>query len=467
MTVDTASPRLPAAWRGGWIAFGVSALARTALGILVLLLLASTVPALAGWQSSVVMSGSMAPVLETGDLVVVRPADADTLAQGQIVLVDDPDVPGQLRMHRIAAIEAGRLRLRGDANPQPDGTLVDPSAVHGTGVYSLPAIGLPMVWSAQGRALPLAATGAGIVALLGLALLYRAPGGNAHPRASRRRLLPRRRHALAVGAVVVVTAAMPGLSPAGAVFSATTANQADSFTANPYWSCADAAAGSGAPGYLALQETTGPTAVNGGWAGSSVTATYRGGVTYRAAGPTCSQSVTRAVRLDGSSGYLTTNYALDSPQSFTAQIWFATTTTRGGKLVGFGNGPDGVASSQFDRHIYMRNNGLLTFGVYNGGYVTVNSTKAYNDGAWHLATATFSPETGMRLYVDGGLVGQSTSAPAAENYIGYWRVGYDSLSTGWPGAPSSAYFGGSVAHVSVYQVPLPADEVLRQFQAVG
>jgi hypothetical protein len=65
------------------------------------------------------------------------------------------------------------------------------------------------------------------------------------------------------------------------------------------------------------------------------------------------------------------------------------------------------------------------------------------------------------------LVGQSTSAPAAENYIGYWRVGYDSLSTGWPGAPTSAYFGGSVAHVSVYQVPLPADEVLRQFQAVG
>jgi hypothetical protein len=63
---------------------------------------------------------------------------------------------------------------------------------------------------------------------------------------------------------------MPGLSPAGAVFSATTANQADSFTANPYWSCADAAAGSGAPGYLALQETTGPTAANGGWAGSSV-----------------------------------------------------------------------------------------------------------------------------------------------------------------------------------------------------
>jgi hypothetical protein len=269
-----------------------------------------------------------------------------------------------------------------------------------------------------------------------------------------------------VGAVVVVTATMPGLSPAGAVFSATTANQADSFTANSYWSCADAAIGSGAPGYLALQETAGPTAANGGTAGGYVTATYRGGVTYRVAGPTCSPSVTRAVRLNGSSGYLTTNVALDSPQSFTTQLWFATTTTRGGKLVGFGNGADGVASSQFDRHLYMRNNGTLTFGIYNGGYITVTSPKAYNDGGWHLATATFSPTTGMRLYLDGALVGQSSATSAAEDYIGYWRVGYDSVS-GWPGAPTSAYFGGSVAHVSVHQIALPADEVLRQFQAVG
>jgi signal peptidase I len=454
---------MTAAWRTGWTAFAVSALARTALGILSLLLLASTVPALAGWQSSVVMSGSMAPAVEAGDVVVVRPGAAEDLESGQIVLVDDPDVPGRLRLHRLVGIEDGLLRLQGDANPQPDGTLVDPSAVHGTGAYSLPAVGLPMVWAAQGRALPLAATGAGVAALLALALLHRAPGGDARPAPSRRRRWGRRT-AVAAGALVVVTATVPGMSPAGAVFSATTANQGDSFTANPYWSCADAAVL--APGYLPLQESAGPTAVNSGWAGTAVTATYRGGITYRAPGPTCSPSVNRAVTLDGSSGFLTTNIALDSPQQFTAQLWFATKTARGGKLIGFGNGYDGAASGQFDRHVYMRNNGTLTFGIYNGGYVTVTSPRAYNDGAWHLVTASFSPGTGMRLYVDGALVGQSNAAAAAEAYTGYWRIGYDSLSS-WPGAPTSPYFGGSVAHVSVLQEVLPADEVLRQFQAVG
>jgi hypothetical protein len=457
---ETARPF--AAWRGTWYAFGVSVAARTVLGVLVLLLLASTVPSLAGWQSSVVMSGSMAPVLETGDLVVLRPTDAEPVA-GQILLVDDPDVPGQLRLHRLVDVEDGMLRLQGDANPRPDSTLVDPAVVHGRAVYSLPAIGLPVVWAADGRLLPIAATGLGLAALLALALLHRAPLEEARPR----RRLPGRRHALAVGAVVVVSATVPGLTQTGAVFSATTANHANSFAANPYWSCDDAADGSGAPGYLPLQESAGPAAYNSGIAGSYVSAAYRGGVTYRVAGPACSPTVNKAVRLDGSSAYITTNVAIDSPQTFTAQTWFATTTNRGGKLIGFGNGADGYASGQFDRHIYMRNNGTLTFGVYNGTAVTVTSPKSYNDGAWHLATATFSPGTGLRLYVDGVVVGSSTAASSAENYIGYWRLGYDSLNSGWPGAPTSAYFGGSVAHASVYQVVLPADEVLRQFQAVG
>jgi hypothetical protein len=463
MTASTGRP----SWRQGWVAFVLSALARTVLGVLVLALLASTVPALLGWQSSVVMSGSMAPALEVGDLVVVRPADATELTPGRILLVDDPDIPGLLRLHRLVRTEDGLLRLQGDANPRPDSTLVAPAAVHGAGVYSLPAIGLPMVWSAEGRMLPLAGTGAAIAALLALALVHRAPADSSAAGARRARWRPRRRHLVATGAVLALAAGVPGAAQTGAVFSATTANHANSFAANSYWSCALAAAGTDAPGYLPLQETVGPTAVNSGTAGAYVTATYRGSFAYRVAGPTCSSAVTKAVRLDGASAYLTTNVALDSPQTFTAQLWFATTTTRGGKLVGFGNGADGAASGQYDRHIYMRNNGTLTFGVYNGGYFTATSSKAYNDGAWHLATATFSPGTGMRLYVDGAQVAQSTGTPAAEDYIGYWRVGYDSLNASWPGAPTSPYFAGSVAHVSIYQVVLPAAEVARQFEAVG
>ncbi|MCU1616073.1 MAG: hypothetical protein JWO98_3613, partial [Frankiales bacterium] len=89
---------------------------------------------------------------------------------------------------------------------------------------------------------------------------------------------------------------------------------------------------------------------------------------------------------------------------------------------------------------------------------------AYNDGAWHLATGTFSPGTGLRFYVDGVLIGSNTQTTAAENYTGYWRIGYDNL-TSWPGAPSSFHFKGTVAQASVYDRVLTADEVAGQYLA--
>jgi len=112
----------------------------------------------------------------------------------------------------------------------------------------------------------------------------------------------------------------------------------------------------------------------------------------------------------------------------------------------------------------MTNGGQLAFGVYNGGYYTVTSSTAYNDGRWHLATATFSPGTGLAFYVDGTLIGTNTSTTAAENSTGYWRVGFDSLGS-WPNVPTSSYFAGSVAHAMVVDRPLTADEIAGQYTA--
>ncbi|SDF99575.1 signal peptidase I [Blastococcus aurantiacus] len=453
-------------WRRGWTAFVVSVVARSVLGLLLLLMTAATVPALAGWETSVVMSGSMAPALQAGDVVVVRPVDAEDLAVGTILLVDDPDAPGMLRLHRLEQVEAGGLRLRGDANAEADVALVAPSAVHGAGVWSAPRLGLPALWLAEGRTVPLALTGAGLAALLALALLHR-PDDDRRGTDGTRAVAPARRRpgrrALAVGtAAVALAAGLPPITGAGAVFSASTANHANSFAAAPYFTCTSAGAGVDAPGYLPLQETAGPTATNVGTAGWYANATYAGGITYRVNGPTCGAGGDKAVRLDGSSGRLYTTVALDNPQTFTAQLWFSTSTNRGGKLVGFGNGANGAASGQYDRHVYMRNDGRLTFGVYNGTPTTVTSPAAYNNGAWHLVTATFSPSTGMRLYVNGALVG-SAAATSAEPYTGYWRVGYDSLATSWPSAPTSPFFGGSVAHVMITQNVLSAAQIAQQY----
>jgi hypothetical protein len=229
-----------------------------------------------------------------------------------------------------------------------------------------------------------------------------------------------------------------------------------------WWSCpaVGGSTGAGAARYYRLQEGSGTTATNTGSAGSAANGTYSsGGVTYAVAGPNCGANDTKAVRLNGSSGAIWTTQQLTNPQTFSVQVWFSTTTTSGGKLIGFGNGANGAESSQYDRHIYLTNSGQLVFGVYNGQPYTVSSPGAYNNGAWHLATATFSPSTGMKLYVDGGLVASSTATTAAENFTGYWRIGYDAIYSPWPNSPTSLRYSGALAHVSIYDTVLSATQV--------
>ncbi|WP_448626289.1 LamG-like jellyroll fold domain-containing protein [Geodermatophilus sp. URMC 64] len=448
----------PASWRTGWPALVASTAARVVLGALALLVAVSVLlPLVAGWQSSVVMSGSMAPTLVPGDVVVVRPVDTADLAAGDVVLVDDPDVPGELRLHRIADVEPDGLRLRGDASATPDSSLVDPAAVHGVGTLRLPALGSPALWIAEGRTAPLVLTGLALAGLVALALLHRGPAEEP------RRRMPARPIALAAAAVALL--ALPGAADARAVFSASTGTPGNSFTAGSHWSCAGAASTSGASQYYGLQETAGPTATNTGSAGTAANGTYSStGVTYGVAGPRCGTGEPNAVQLDGSTGQMWTTRAVTNPTTFSLQIWFATTTTRGGKLIGFGDGANGATSGSYDRHLYMSNSGQLVFGVWDGTARILTSPAAYNDGRWHLATATFSGTSGTTLYVDGVQVGRDVTATVAWNYTAYWRVGYDNLN-GWPNAPASFWFAGSLAHAAVFPAVLSATEVANQYGA--
>ncbi|WP_091111455.1 S24/S26 family peptidase [Geodermatophilus dictyosporus] len=103
--------------------------ARGLLGTLAGLLLWSVVPVAAGRESSVVVSSSMTPTLAVGDVVLARPVADGDLTPGQILLVDDPDHAGRLRLHRLVEVTDGGLVLRGDANARADSTPVDRSAV--------------------------------------------------------------------------------------------------------------------------------------------------------------------------------------------------------------------------------------------------------------------------------------------------------------------------------------------------
>ena len=95
--------------------------------------------------------------------------------------------------------------------------------------------------------------------------------------------------------------------------------------------------------------------------------------------------------------------SITSPSTYSEELWFKTTTTTGGKLIGFGNKNTGTSTS-YDRHVYMENDGRLTFGVRTSGSATttISTPASYNDGQWHHLVASQS-SAGMKLYVDGVL----------------------------------------------------------------
>ncbi|MES2268152.1 MAG: LamG-like jellyroll fold domain-containing protein [Bacteroidota bacterium] len=160
-----------------------------------------------------------------------------------------------------------------------------------------------------------------------------------------------------------------------------------------------------------------------------------------------------AYSFNGTNQYIQTTKSIANPQVFTLSLWFNTTTTTGGRLIGFSQFQNGGGS--FDRHIYMTNSGELIFGVYSGGYNYTTTGKAYNDGNWHHVVATLS-STGMKLYVDNVLKGSNAAYTAAEPQAGgYWVIGGTNIG-GWPNSPTSAYFSGRIDDVSIYSTELSA-----------
>ena len=105
-----------------------------------------------------------------------------------------------------------------------------------------------------------------------------------------------------------------------------------------------------------------------------------------------------------STGIAYTGKLISPPNTLSLEGWFKTNTLTGGKLFGFGD-KQSSNSSTYDRQVYMDNTGKIVFGVTDGSAATVSSTATYRNDAWHHVVATLSP-TGMKLYVDGALVGQ-------------------------------------------------------------
>jgi signal peptidase I len=128
-------------------------------------LLVPAIPALLGYRTLVVMSGSMGPEIRAGDALLVRADSPGDVAVGDVITFQ-PFGAHQLKTHRVVALEHvhGHLffQTKGDANPAPDPDLADSDALIGTTRMHLPAVG---------RLLVLATSPLGRLMLLGLPAL--------------------------------------------------------------------------------------------------------------------------------------------------------------------------------------------------------------------------------------------------------------------------------------------------------
>ncbi|MFF8714021.1 LamG-like jellyroll fold domain-containing protein [Streptomyces sp. NPDC015184] len=167
-----------------------------------------------------------------------------------------------------------------------------------------------------------------------------------------------------------------------------------------------------------------------------------------------------AIGFNGSNQYAYSNRRHPQPARFSVETWIRTTTTKGGRIIGFSN-LTMQNSTQYDKHVYMRDDGRLAFGVKSGSARTVTTPSAYNNGAWHHVVATQGPG-GMALYVDGQLRASSALYTGNEKYDGYWRVGGDNLN-GWPSRPTSNFFAGQIDETAVYPTALSGAQVSSHY----
>jgi signal peptidase I len=474
--VQVAAHAAPAPVTGelGWGALLRKAGARAVLALVASLVLWSLLPALFGWTPRVILSGSMEPRIHVGDVVVTRDVAAASLVKGQVVTVTDPDHPGRTRTHRVVRLNSdGTLTLKGDANRAADTSHASLDAVQGVGVVRVPFVGRPVFWVAEHNWLALGVT----AGLLGMCVICAFPGqrkpedtqsededDSASSTPSRTLRTSRTRRVAAVVAVTAIAVGAVG-APADAAFKKLAPNPTSAMNAAVNFYPYRTAVLADSPYlYWRLNETTG-TAIDdagtGNKDGTLLAQTYVQGQTGALA------SETRDKSLGLTMGTINANASVVGPATYSVEAWIKSTSTTGGRILGFGNATGQTASTaaSIGRQLYLAPNGKVMFGDGTGpGKVALASLAAVNNGAWHyvVGTSTGGPN-GMKLYVDGTLQTQGNQpAPAAA--AGYWRAGAEDL-TGWPSAPTDGYYDGSLDELAVYTTALSAARITAHYQA--
>ena len=136
------------------------------------------------WHATPVLSGSMRPGIQPGDIVVTQRVPVTDLHVRDVIVFHPPNEGDRQTVHRIVKLKVKNgttvITTRGDAN-----TVNDPAVTTLTGATAyrvarvVPLVGYPAVWLAGGHH-GLLAIGLGLLLLIVAAVVLLRPEGPPH-----------------------------------------------------------------------------------------------------------------------------------------------------------------------------------------------------------------------------------------------------------------------------------------------
>lgn len=121
-------------------------------GLVVLVLAAVVIiPRLGGGSAYTILTGSMRPTMPPGTLVVDRHAPPSQIRIGDVVTYQLHSGQPEVATHRVVAISISLrgdyvFTTKGDANPSPDPTPVEPVQIRGKVWYAVPYLAWPTLY---------------------------------------------------------------------------------------------------------------------------------------------------------------------------------------------------------------------------------------------------------------------------------------------------------------------------------
>ena len=254
-------------------------------------------------------------------------------------------------------------------------------------------------------------------------------------------------------------------SEACTVDAALTADTDHLGTVGAYWPLTDAA------GSTVANEVSGNQPADTGTLNGGVTAGTGGVLPCNGLAGTPTDT---AMTFDGNPGsFISTSQTYTDPETFSVVAWFKTTAANGGGIIGFSDVAAPGTPANYDRMLYVGQDGRLVWGVQNNGFQVAESSQAYNDGQWHMAVATLGL-SGQNLYVDGNLVASIPNTSSAYTTAGTWTIGATNTNpanTPWPdwyqGNGAMDNFTGSLSRVAVVPSVLGSTQVAQLFEDSG